>query len=58
MQNYERLIYIVNLMQNHRDLTARVLSDKCDVSMRTIYRDILLCLRPESRFTSIMVTRF
>lgn len=41
MQKHERLIYIVNLLQNHNGLTSRVIADKCGVSMRTVYRDIL-----------------
>ena len=41
MNKYERLIYIINLIQTSRNLTATALAKKCNVSKRTIYRDIL-----------------
>lgn len=41
MNKYERLIYIINLIQTNRNQTANVLARKCGVSKRTIYRDIL-----------------
>jgi predicted DNA-binding transcriptional regulator YafY len=41
MSKAERIIYILSLLRCHRFLRARDLAEKCDVSERTIYRDII-----------------
>jgi predicted DNA-binding transcriptional regulator YafY len=41
MSKSERLIYILSLLSTHRYLKARDLAERCEVSERTIYRDII-----------------
>ncbi len=40
MNKYERLLYILNLVRSHRGLNAAELARKCEVTERTIFRDI------------------
>lgn len=40
MNKYERLLYILNLVRTHRGLNAAGLARKCEVTERTIFRDI------------------
>ncbi len=41
MKKSGRLIYIINLIRNNRTLNAEKLAEKCGVTRRTIYRDII-----------------
>jgi predicted DNA-binding transcriptional regulator YafY len=41
MSKAERIIYILTLLRNHRYLKAKDLADRCGVSERTIYRDLI-----------------
>ncbi len=40
MNKYERLLFILNLIRTHKNLTARQLAERCEVTERTIFRDI------------------
>lgn len=40
MNKYERLLYILNLVRSHQGLNAAKLARKCEVTERTIFRDI------------------
>jgi predicted DNA-binding transcriptional regulator YafY len=39
MVKANRLLYLINLIKSHHDLTAKELAEKCGVSERTIFRD-------------------
>ncbi len=41
MSKYDRLLYILNLLRARRGLKASDLAKECEVSERTIYRDII-----------------
>jgi predicted DNA-binding transcriptional regulator YafY len=41
MSKSERIIFILSLLRRSKFLTARDLAQKCQVSERTIYRDII-----------------
>jgi predicted DNA-binding transcriptional regulator YafY len=41
MKKSGRLIYIINLIRNNRTLNAEKLAERCGVTRRTIYRDII-----------------
>jgi predicted DNA-binding transcriptional regulator YafY len=41
MAKYDRLLYILNLLRSRRNLNARMLAEKCGVTERSIYRDIV-----------------
>jgi len=41
MAKYDRLLYILNLLRSRRTLNARNLAEECQVTERSIYRDIL-----------------
>ncbi len=41
MQKYERLLYVINLIQANKNLKAGDIAERCGVSRRTIYRDII-----------------
>lgn len=40
MNKYERLLFILNLIRSNRGLTAKDLAHRCEVTERTIFRDI------------------
>ena len=40
MAKADRLLYLINLIKSHHDLTAKELAEKCGVSERTIFRDV------------------
>jgi predicted DNA-binding transcriptional regulator YafY len=40
MAKVERLLYLINLIRSHHNLTSKELAGKCKVSERTIFRDI------------------
>jgi len=40
MAKAERLLHLINLIKTHHDLTSKGLAEKCEVSERTIFRDI------------------
>lgn len=40
MNKYERLLFILNLIRTRKNLTARELAERCEVTERTIFRDI------------------
>ncbi len=40
MNKYERLLYILNLIRTRKNLNAKALATACDVTERTIFRDI------------------
>ncbi len=40
MNKYERLLYILNLIRTRKNLNAKSLATACDVTERTIFRDI------------------
>ena len=40
MTKAERLLYLINLLKSHHNLTSKVLAENCRVSERTIFRDI------------------
>jgi predicted DNA-binding transcriptional regulator YafY len=40
MAKAERLLYLINLIKSHHNLTSKALAEKCGVSERTIFRDI------------------
>lgn len=41
MSKTDRLLFILNLIRSRRNLKARDLAKECEVSERTIYRDIM-----------------
>ncbi len=41
MSKYDRLLYILNLLRSRRTLNARRLAEECQVTERSIYRDII-----------------
>jgi len=41
MTKYDRLLFIMNLLRSRRNLNAAHLADECEVTERTIYRDIV-----------------
>lgn len=41
MAKYDRLLYILNLLRSRKNLNAEMLARECDVTERTIYRDIV-----------------
>lgn len=41
MPKYDRLLYILNLLRSRRNLNAEMLARECNVTERTIYRDIV-----------------
>lgn len=41
MSKYDRLLYILNLLRSRRTLNARKLAEECQVTERSIYRDII-----------------
>ncbi|MCH9032279.1 MAG: YafY family transcriptional regulator [candidate division Zixibacteria bacterium] len=41
MSKYERLLYILNLLRTRKNLNAQILAKECEVTERTIYRDII-----------------
>jgi predicted DNA-binding transcriptional regulator YafY len=41
MTKYDRLLYILNLLRSRRNLNARKLAEECEVTERSIYRDIV-----------------
>jgi len=41
MPKYDRLLYILNLLRSRRNLNAGMLASECNVTERTIYRDIV-----------------
>ena len=41
MAKYDRLLFILNLLRTRRNLTAAQLASECDVTERSIYRDII-----------------
>jgi predicted DNA-binding transcriptional regulator YafY len=40
MSKAERLLHLITLIRSYRNLTSKQLAEKCDVSERTIFRDI------------------
>lgn len=40
MAKAERLLHLINLIKTHHNLTSKELAEKCEVSERTIFRDI------------------
>ena len=40
MSKYDRLLHILNLLRSRRSLNARKLAEECQVTERSIYRDI------------------
>jgi len=40
MAKVDRLLYLINLIKSHHNLTSKELAEKCKVSERTIFRDI------------------
>lgn len=40
MAKADRLLQLINLIKTHHDLTSKELAEKCEVSERTIFRDI------------------
>jgi predicted DNA-binding transcriptional regulator YafY len=40
MAKAERLLYLINLIKSHHNLTSKELAERCEVSERTIFRDI------------------
>lgn len=40
MAKADRLLYLINLIKSHNNLTSKELAEKCRVSERTIFRDI------------------
>ncbi len=40
MTKAERLLYLINLIKSHHNLTSKELAEKCGVSERTIFRDL------------------
>lgn len=40
MTKAERLLYLINLIKSHHNLTSKELAEKCGVSDRTIFRDL------------------
>jgi predicted DNA-binding transcriptional regulator YafY len=40
MTKAERLLYLINLIRSHRNLTSKDLAEECGVSERTVFRDI------------------
>jgi predicted DNA-binding transcriptional regulator YafY len=40
MTKAERLLYLINLIKSHPNLSSRELAEKCEVSERTIFRDL------------------
>ncbi|MEW5795746.1 MAG: YafY family protein [Candidatus Zixiibacteriota bacterium] len=41
MSKYDRLLYILNLLRSRKSLNARRLADECQVTERSIYRDLI-----------------
>lgn len=41
MSKYDRLLYILNLLRSRRSLNAQRLAEECQVTERSIYRDII-----------------
>lgn len=41
MAKYDRLLFLLNLLRTRRNLNANMLAKECDVTERTIYRDIV-----------------
>lgn len=41
MAKYDRLLYILNLLRSRRNLNADMIAVECEVTERTIYRDII-----------------
>ena len=41
MAKYDRLLYILNLLRSRKNLNAALIADECEVTERTIYRDIV-----------------
>ncbi len=41
MAKYDRLLYILNLLRSRKNLNAIMIARECEVTERTIYRDIL-----------------
>jgi len=41
MSKYDRLLYILNLLRSRRTLNARRLAEECQVTERSIYRDLI-----------------
>jgi predicted DNA-binding transcriptional regulator YafY len=41
MAKYDRLLYILNLLRSRRSLNAARLAEECEVTERSIYRDII-----------------
>jgi predicted DNA-binding transcriptional regulator YafY len=41
MSKYDRLLHILNLLRSRRSLRAKDLAKECEVTERTVYRDIL-----------------
>ena len=41
MAKYDRLLFILNLLRSRRNLNAARIADECEVTERTIYRDIV-----------------
>jgi predicted DNA-binding transcriptional regulator YafY len=41
MSKYDRLLHILNLLRSRRSLRAKDLARECEVTERTIYRDVL-----------------
>ena len=41
MSKYDRLIHVLNLLRSRKSLKAGNIARECEVSERTVYRDIL-----------------
>ncbi|MCX6827358.1 MAG: YafY family protein, partial [candidate division Zixibacteria bacterium] len=41
MAKYDRLLFILNLLRSRRNLNAEMIAGECEVTERTIYRDII-----------------
>ena len=41
MHKYDRLIHILNLLRTRKNMNAELLAEECQVTERTIYRDII-----------------
>lgn len=40
-KKYDRLILILNLLHSRKNMNAKMLSEECQVTERTIYRDLI-----------------
>ena len=41
MAKYDRLLFILNLLRTRKNLNAAMIAAECDVTERTIYRDVI-----------------